>query len=66
MGTNQLQKDILEFVLSYGLGEKLKRISNFKKFQKSDIDDKIMQETLIKFLNLVSKKFNLSGNILSR
>jgi serine/threonine-protein kinase SRPK3 len=64
MGTNQLQKDILEFVLNYGLGEKLKRIGNLKKFKKSDIKDKILQEILIKFLNLVSKKFNLSGNIL--
>jgi serine/threonine-protein kinase SRPK3 len=65
MGTNQLQKDILDYVLNYGLGEKLKRISNLKKFKKSDIEDKILKETLIKFLNLISKKFFLSDNLLN-
>ena len=63
MGTNQLQKDILEWVLDYGLGEKLKRISNLK-IKKSDFEDKIIQETLIKFLKSISKKFNLSENII--
>lgn len=64
MGLNKLQKDILEFVQNYGLSDKLRKISNLKKFKKSDIEEEIIQEPLVKFLKLVSKNFNLSGNII--
>lgn len=65
MGMNQMQKDILEYVSNYGLANKLSRISNLKKFQKLDIENEILQENLTKLLNLISKKFNLTDNILN-
>jgi hypothetical protein len=61
MGTNQIQKDIMEYIIEYKLGEKLKRISNFKKL---NVENKIFQDVLTKFLVSISKKFNLSDNIL--
>ena len=64
MGLNQLQKNIIDFSIGYGLADKLRKISNLKKFKKSDIDESFVQEPLIKFLKLLSKKFNLKNNIL--
>ena len=65
MGMNQLQKDIIDFISNYGLENKLGKFSNLKKTTKLDIDNKILQETLIKLLNSTSKKFKLSDNILN-
>ena len=65
MGTNQLQTDIINFILNYGLCDKIKRICNQKKNKKININDKIINDTLNKFLSIISKKFNLLDNILN-
>ena len=70
MGTNQLQTDIINFILNYGLGDKIKRICNqnkiqFNKNKKININDKTINDTLKKFLSTISKKFNLLDNILN-
>lgn len=64
MGLSQQQKDMLEFANSYGLASLLKKISNLKKFKNSDLEDKIVQDTLRKFLKLISNKFGIKGNII--
>lgn len=64
MGLNKLQKDIIEYINNYGFADKLRKISNLKKFKKSDLEDQIIQESLIKILRLVSKNFNLKDNII--
>ena len=64
MGLSQQQKDILEYANSYGLGEKLKRIGNFKKFRNNELEEKTVQDPLNKFLKLVSKVFNIKDNII--
>jgi serine/threonine protein kinase len=65
MGLNQLQKDIIEYSNSYGLGEKLKKIGNLKKLRQDDFEDKHISDGLNKFLKLISNKFNLKDNILN-
>lgn len=66
MGLNKLQKDIIEYINNYGFADKLRKISNLKKFKNSDLEDQIIQESLIKILKLVSKKFNLTDNIIQK
>ena len=65
MGLDELQNNIIDYSLRYGLGEKLKKISGLKKLKCSDFEDKIILDQLNKFLKLVSKNFNLKNNILS-
>ena len=64
MGLSNLQSSILDWANKYELGEKLRKISNLKKFKTNDINEKTTYEPLYKFLKSLSKKFNLSGNIL--
>lgn len=64
MGLSQQQKDIVEFAVSYGLGEKLKKISNFKKLKNSDFEEKTVKDILYRFLNVISDNFDIKNNII--
>ena len=64
MGTSQLQKDIINFAINYDLADKLKRVSNLSKFKSNNVNENIIKEPLYTFLNNVSKKFNLTNNII--
>lgn len=66
MGLDKLQKDIVEYSLSYNLGDKLKKIGSLKKIKYSYLEnDKMISDQLCKFLKLVSKNFALKDNILT-
>lgn len=67
MGLDQLQKDILEYSSKYNLGEKLKKMSGFKKLKLKciDFEEKSILDQLSSFLKKVSRNFNLKNNILS-
>jgi hypothetical protein len=64
MGLSQQQKDILEFSNSYGLAEKLKKMSNFKKLKNKDFEEKTVQDPLRRFLKGLSNKFGIKDNII--
>ena len=64
MGTNKEQNNIYNFIKSYNLTDRLKKVSNFKK-SKSNALDKSVNEPIYKLLQVVSKKFSLKNNILS-
>ena len=65
MGLSELQNNILDFTINYGLTDKLKRILNLKKLKKLDLEDNFIKDPLNKFLKLISNKFNLKNNILN-
>lgn len=65
MGLDQMQKDIIEYSQSYNLGDKLKKIGGLKKLKEYDLEDKMINDQLNKFLKLLSKNFGLKNNILS-
>ncbi len=65
MGLSQLQKDIISFANNYGFADKIRKIANLKNFKNSNIIDENIQKPFLSFLNSISKRFNLSGNILN-
>lgn len=65
MGLSQQQKNIIEFSNSYGLVDKLKKISNLKKLKNSDFKEQTIKVHLNKFLKILSDKFSLKNNIIN-
>jgi len=65
MGLNTLQRELINFTNNYGLTDKLRKISNLKKFKSIDIEEQIIQEPLCKFLEVITDKFKLKNNIIN-
>ncbi len=64
MGITQKQNEILSWSKKYNLVDKFRKLSNMKKIEKDEVVD-LVQENIYKFIKELSKKFEITGNILS-
>jgi serine/threonine protein kinase len=63
MGLDKNQNDILDFVKNFGLLDKLKRVTSLNKFKSDDVL-RFTKQPLLNMIKQLSKKFNLTNNIL--